>query len=555
MLKQNLAHNRADRVSAIGRITLALPTLGAAIIDPPRPESTAPIVVGMVAAYAAIALVAGAFVWRRRLSAHPIGQWLHGLDMLVFAALVFLTRGVSSPFFPLYLFAILSATLRWDWRGALGTGAAITLLFMPMAFFHPGGFDPAHDDLLRYVVRVGQIIVVGAMLAYIGVQRERSWRELLRLSQPVNIGAGSMDAAIIACLDHVRDFFKVPRAIFVWEMREDPGWRAIQTGIGPALPSIVPRYPGPVAVEMADTAFDFRAGSTECRCYDAGGRLTTVDAALFDPALARDWLVTDAVVASITGDAFRGWLVIPTRAAEEELYLARALAVQLAAAIDHAAAADTWRAAAASEERVRVAHDLHDGILQFLTGVALQLRLIEQQNGRDPAAAAERIRTLTTALRREQQDLRAFLEGIRPRGRILPETGQSLAALAETLGDQWDIHVDAADATDAPPAIATDIRAIIREAVANAVRHGAAQRIGIISATSANGYRLEIADNGKGFAVPGHFTCDDLRTRSSGPQSILDRVARLGGQLTLDTGAAGTTVAMTFSTSAIGETL
>ena len=145
MLKQNLAHNRADRVSAIGRIALAVPTLAASIADPPRPEATAPIVIAMLATYAAIALAAGGFVWLRRLSARPIGHWLHGLDMLVFAALVFLTRGLSSPFFPLYLFAILSATLRWDWRGAIGTGAAITLLFMPMAFFHPGGFDQARD--------------------------------------------------------------------------------------------------------------------------------------------------------------------------------------------------------------------------------------------------------------------------------------------------------------------------------------------------------------------------------------------------------------------------
>jgi signal transduction histidine kinase len=543
MLKQTLAFNRADRVSAVGRIALALPTLAAAIVDRPRPESSAAIVVGLLAAYAAIALVAGTVIWARRLSARPVGQWLHGLDMVVFAALLLLTGDIASPFFPLYLFAILSATLRWEWRGALGTAAAIALIFVPMALLHPGGLDPERDDLLRYIVRIGQVIVVGAMLAYIGRQRERSWRELLRLSQPVTVHASSVEVAIAACLDHVRVFFDVPRAIFIWKLRDAPGWRSLQTGAGPQLTALAPDYCGPVAADIADIVFEFRAGSSELRCCDAEGRLTTVNTALFDPELARDWRVSEAVVAAIAGDAFKGWLVIPRRVVEEDLYLARALAVQLVAAIDHAAAAETWRAAAASEERVRVAHDLHDGILQFLTGLALQLRLIAQQNGHDPEAVAERIRTLTAALQREQQDLRQVLEAIRPRSNV--GSPQTLAALGRLLGDQWNISV-AITGPDPSPALANDIHAIIREAIANAVRHGAAHQIGIRGAGAADGYRLEIVDNGRGFGLPGHFNSDDLRRRRSGPQSILERVARLGGVLTLDTSAAGTTLAMIF---------
>ena len=546
MLKQNLTYNRADRVSAIGRLAFAFPTLGAAILDTPHPETAAPIVIRLLVAYVVVAVVVVAFTWLRRLSARPVGHIVHAIDLVVFAALVFLTHDVSSPFFPLYLFAILSATLRWDWRGALGTSVAIIALFMPMIFIHAGGLDPAHDDLLRYIVRIGQIMVVGGMLAYIGVQRERSWLELLHLSQPVALRGGSIDAAIIDVIDHARAFFAVPRAVFVWEMREEPGWHIVQTGDSPSLPTLSADYAGPVASTLAGAAFDIHAESNEGRCYGADGRLTTTTEPQFDPALLNVLQISDAVIASIACDALAGWLVIPKRGSEEDLYLARALAVQLTAAINHAGAAETLRAAAASEERVRVAHDLHDGILQFLTGLALQLRLIEQQNGRDPAAVSERIAVLTNALRREQQDLRQFLEVIRPRGHTPVSGERSLPALAAVLGDQWDIVVDAAGTAEPPPELANDIRAIIREATANAVRHGNATRVALTSEVSANGYRLAITDNGRGFAQPGHFTADTLHDQQQGPQSILDRVTRMDAQFTLDTSPKGTMLQLLF---------
>jgi len=475
-LKQNLTFNRADRISGLGRLALVLPTMAAALIDPPQPHVFAPYAIALLEFYAALAAVVAVVMWQRPLSARPIGQWVHGLELLVFAALVYLTRGVVSPFFPLYLFTILSATLRWDWRGAIGTAAVIILLFMPAAFFIGGGFDPGSDVLLRFVVRLGQIVVVGALLAYIGVQRERYWRELLRLSRPIDTQAASIAEAIGVCLAHVRAFFAVPTAIFVWEMHDEPGWRAVRDGAGaPLAPLPGPGWPGPVRDTAAGSTFDFRAAATDCRCYGSDGELVTVSGQLLDPAIAAAWGVDEAIATSIGSDALHGWLIVPKRVTDDDLYLARALSVQLAAALGNAAAAETWRDAAASEERVRVAHDLHDGILQFLTGLALQLRLMERQIKSDPDAVTTRIHTMAAALRQEHQDLRNILERIRPRQPAAAETGRPMTTWIPMLAEQWDISIDADISAEPPAGLADEIRLITREAIW--IDNGALKRV------------------------------------------------------------------------------
>jgi signal transduction histidine kinase len=300
----------------------------------------------------------------------------------------------------------------------------------------------------------------------------------------------------------------------------------VRRGDGAAPPLLPgPGWQGPVSSDIAGSTFDFRAGAESCRRYATNGELITVPRPLLDPALAARWGVKEAVIASIDSDAVSGWLVIPKRTTEADLYLARAVAVQLVATLDNATAAETWRAAAASEERLRVAHDLHDGILQFLTGLALQLRLMERQVSKDPEAVVERIRTVAAALREEQQDLRRLLEDIRPRRTTSESAGPKLSALVPTLATQWDIRIEAGIANEPPADIADDVRLITREAVANAVRHGRARLVSVAGRSDETGYQLSIRDNGCGMGASGRYSAamlraDAARERAPIPDSV-----------------------------------
>src|SRR5205823_1334979 len=70
---------------------------------------------------------------------------------------------------------------------------------------------------------------------------------------------------------------------------------------------------------------------------------------------------------------------------------------------------------AVSEERVRVARDLHDGLLQSFTGVVLQLETIHSTLETDPQEAKRMITETQALIMSDQRDLRRFVEQLRPR--------------------------------------------------------------------------------------------------------------------------------------------
>ena len=70
--------------------------------------------------------------------------------------------------------------------------------------------------------------------------------------------------------------------------------------------------------------------------------------------------------------------------------------------------------AAGDAERRRLERDLHDGAQQRLVSVAIQLRLIEADIRRDPAAAAARVTSASGELARSLEELRELARGIHP---------------------------------------------------------------------------------------------------------------------------------------------
>ena len=73
------------------------------------------------------------------------------------------------------------------------------------------------------------------------------------------------------------------------------------------------------------------------------------------------------------------------------------------------------RETAVTTERLRLARDLHDGVLQTLTGAALQLQTARRLLARDAAAAEERLSQVQRIIAAGQNDLRFFIQQLGPR--------------------------------------------------------------------------------------------------------------------------------------------
>ena len=91
--------------------------------------------------------------------------------------------------------------------------------------------------------------------------------------------------------------------------------------------------------------------------------------------------------------------------------------------------------------------------------------------------------------------------------------------------------------------MARDLYHLVREALINAARHGAASVAEVrLAAPEAGIIAMSIGDNGKGFEFTGRYTAEDLARLELGPRTLRERVAAMHGSLTLESSPAGAEV-------------
>lgn len=184
------------------------------------------------------------------------------------------------------------------------------------------------------------------------------------------------------------------------------------------------------------------------------------------------------------------------------------------------------------EERSRLARDLHDGPLQVLIGLNLQLGLLLPQTG-DPDALGE----MRAEVRGLLDELRGVCSELRPP--MLDTLG--LAAALRSLADEWLAQNGVAVHLDLPPTAvlpslpgdtAVNLYRVAQEALANIAKHAQAGRVEIHLAGEGDGVRITIQDNGRGFVLPGDI--GELAAQGHfGLVGLRERVNLIGGTLSL----------------------
>lgn len=182
-------------------------------------------------------------------------------------------------------------------------------------------------------------------------------------------------------------------------------------------------------------------------------------------------------------------------------------------------------------ERERIARELHDTLLQGFQGLMLRFQSVVEQLPRGDTMRA----SLESALERADDIL---LDG-RDRVRFLREDVEPVAlqALLTTIAQAivlppltWDISLEGpARAICAP--VADEIAQIVREALANAVRHASARYLTIHIRSTPDTLAITVSDDGIGLPSqvqeagrkPGHYGLVGMRERAD----------RLGGALTI----------------------
>jgi signal transduction histidine kinase len=262
--------------------------------------------------------------------------------------------------------------------------------------------------------------------------------------------------------------------------------------------------------------------------YRIPGRTAFVDAAgqpversaAADPAAAIDIeLAGDRIGLVVGTERPPGWTAELSGVVALLAEIVR-LRLETAQALQQVEASRRRLVQAQDEERHRLERDLHDGAQQRLVTLGMELRFAQRHLGPEDAEVGRLLDSSVTELQSAVAELRQIAHGLRPSS-LDDGLPAALAHLRSRTGVPIDLQVDVGEV---PEDVSVTAYFVANEAVANAVKYAAGQRIALSVAQASGSLTVRVQDDGRGGAV--------LRT-GSGLAGLRERVRALGGDLTV----------------------
>ncbi len=220
---------------------------------------------------------------------------------------------------------------------------------------------------------------------------------------------------------------------------------------------------------------------------------------------------------------------------DEQLATASDLVDKSSLMLDTAFVFGDVRSMATTEERRRLAREIHDGIAQEIAGLAYVVDDVTHRE-QDPALAAD-LATIREELTRLVSELRLSIFELRSGVEPGLGLGSSLSTYVRQIGTRGGITVHLVleeDATRLPADIEVEIMRIVQEAITNARRHSRAKNLWVTLRTSPPRAFVRVADDGVGLR--------GKRGDSYGLDIMRERAVRIGGRLDVRQRVGGGTV-------------
>ena len=229
---------------------------------------------------------------------------------------------------------------------------------------------------------------------------------------------------------------------------------------------------------------------------------------------------------------------------EEDLSVLITLAAQVSIALANARLYNSLRAdrdriiEAQEKTRHELARNLHDGPVQLLATIAMEIDYLERLIQARPSEVPEQLDALRRLLKRATQDARMLLFELRP---VILETQGLVPALASYVerlreGSNFAPHFDAGNFRDQlRPQVAGTIFSIVQEAVNNIEKHAEADNVWIRLRQEGEELIVSVEDDGRGFDLDAVVAGYDQGT-SFGLLNMRERAELIGGILSLESG-------------------
>lgn len=521
----NRLQHSSSRVIALGRLLLASLFLVAILVDVTQPARAPAIAYAILLSYLAFAAAMVALTWNNWwLDARMAGP-AHAIDIIVFSALVALTRGYTSPSFIYFTFVLLSAAIRWGWRETALTAILLTLLYLVTGLVGTLGGNML--ELQHFLVRTAHFVILALILMWFGINQ---WSGPFFLGVDKPFADASLDQTPVeSALRAAMSAARAGSGSFIWLETGKPAGLSIREGT--SAPIDVPE--AQIAGALVATPFLYDLPKHRALRRDAERNLQAMDP---DEAVAREAAsalgLGEGIAIPVRSDAGEGVMFLEdvSNLSIDHIDFGQRIAANVAAHFQSHALLKAAEENAEARSRLSLARDLHDSVVQFLAGAAFRIEAVKRAvASRDVEPDLNELKQL---MLEEQGELRSFITALRGQSRIaLNELARDLKSLCARLSRQWGIGCSFSvrhGKLMIPARLHRDAQQLVREAVANAVRHARATSVTVELGSTSGAVLLEVINDGAEYPRTG--------TSFEMPQSLRERVDRAGGEMEISRG-------------------
>jgi signal transduction histidine kinase len=205
------------------------------------------------------------------------------------------------------------------------------------------------------------------------------------------------------------------------------------------------------------------------------------------------------------------------------------LAAHAAIAIENARLYERSRELSVTEERNRLARELHDSVVQMLFSISLTAEAVTGLIDGNPEEAKVQAETLRELARQASQEMRSLIFELRPAelesDGLLPTLAKHIDVVRRVSHKEIELRDEGY--VRQPLALEKELFRIVQEALNNAVKHSEASQIAVSLGANDVQAKVTVEDNGVGFDPADPL----IRTRRLGLTSMEERAEALGGKM------------------------
>lgn len=501
---------------------------------------------------------------------------VHAADVVWPGVILIFSAGQASPFFLFFVFVLGAAAYRWGMWETLATAAAsVSLLWAESFIFHLGFvhwlnnfFVHHHLPLLganlteidfdpkRLFMRSIYLLVMGLLLGALAEQQKQLRAEkavIARILGGIRVESGmsgtlqrilveliqmyDASSALIASQESTSNRVYVSEVRIKDEMVGDFEW----LDSNPMdFETYLTRCPADIWV--ASRRPDSANAQVVLRGLDREGAwIRNLPDGFLEAFKKRHDFKSVVAVSFLFGREWWGRIFLLNAElagnTEEELRFLQEIVRQVGPAVYNVYLLRRLRQKAGAIERARFARELHDGAVQSLIAMEMQVDVLRRQSVAKPAIVPEELGRIQGLLREEVLKLRELMQQMKS---LDVDSKRLVTFLVDTVERfQRETGVVArfqseVGLLDMPQQVCREVAHIVQEALVNVRKHSHAERVVVKLSAVQGSWKLTIEDDGRGFPFTGTLTDEELEKAGRVPIVIRERVNLIDGHLTIE---------------------